>query len=376
MTHTEAFEIAAAALVAWEQMNGGALQLTTVRLGGTRSNAICNAIAEALLELDFQAVQRFVHLLVDKASGINLDELSNDHYDETRNGSTASVVELTFARTTTVAELVLPAGMISRTTGQADQDPAKFALDQAQTLAIGVSTILATATSVAAGVSQNAEAGQITVIESKPQSDLTVTNADRAAGGNPAESDEELRDKIRQVFLAVAGSLKGIEKGALAVLNVRQARAYEVLDSNGIPDCAVELVVADRSGKSNSTMTAATTAALTAWRGAGIPVNTTGGSPVPQNVTLAMEWRDGFATPANQFAVEIRVAAMMNRLRPNVVDAPGDANADSKLTHAGILAAALAVAGALQTSTVLLPVGTVVPDKGEMIRPGQIDAGG
>jgi hypothetical protein len=182
----------------------------------------------------------------------------------------------------------------------------------------------------------------------------------------------QLRDKIRQVFIAVAGSLRGIEKGALQVLNVRQARAYEVLDSNGYPDCAVEMVVADRTGQSNVTMTDAVVAALTGWRGAGIPVNVTGAVPTFENVTVRMEWRDGFATPANRLAVEARINAAMQRLRPNAVDAPGDANPDSKLTQALILSAALRVAGALPTSEVIIPAGTVVPDKGELIRPGQI----
>ena len=182
MTHTEAFEIAAAALVAWEQSNGSGLQLSTARLQGTRANAICNAIAEALLELDYQALQRFLHLFVDKATGINLDELANDHYDEQRSGATAAVVELAFTRSVTVAELILPAGLICRTTGTTTgQAPVQFALDQSLVMGIGVTTVSGTATSVVTGPTQTAEAGAVTVVENSPQSDLTVTNADRGA---------------------------------------------------------------------------------------------------------------------------------------------------------------------------------------------------
>lgn len=372
MTPTEAFEIAGAALVAWEQTNGSSLQLSTVRLGGTRANALCRAIAEAMLELDYQGLQRFLNHFLDKASGINLDELAHDHFDEQRDGATAAVVELTFTRTVTTSQLTLPAGMICRTPGSDGQEPVKFALDQAQVIAAGSTTVTATATSTVLGPTQQAEAGSVTVIESSPQSDLTVTNADRASGGNPAESDDELRDKCRQTFVAVAGSLRGIEKGALQVANVRQARAYEVLDSNGYPDAAVELVVSDRSGYSNATMATAVDTNLYAWRGAGIPVFVTGGTVTLENITLQMQWRDGFATPANKLAVAARVEAAVARLRANAVDPPGEANGDSQLTHALILAAALRVAGALPTSKVLLPVGTVVPDKGEVIRAGQI----
>lgn len=372
MTHTEAFEIAAAALVSWEQANGSTLQLSTVRLQGTRANAICNAIAEAMLELDYQALQRFQHLFVDTATGINLDELANDHYDEQRNGATAAVVELTFTRTNTAAELILPAGLICRTVGANGIAPVKFSLDLTQTMPIGTTTVTASATSVVLGDTQRAEAGAVSVIESSPQADLTVTNAERAAGGNPSETDEELRDKIRQIFTAVAGSLRGIEKGALSVANVRQARAYEVLDANGFPDCAVEMVVSDRLGNSNTTMTDAVDNALVAWRGAGIPVNVTGGIAVQQDVTIRMEWRDGFATPANRDAVKAQITAAISRLRPNAVDPPGDANADSKLTPGLILSAALRVAGALATSEVLVPSGTVVPNKGELLRAGEV----
>lgn len=371
MTPTEAFEIAAAALVDWEQANGSPLQLSTVRLGG-RAHAICRAIAEAMLELDYQDLARFLAHFVDHASGINLDELAHDHFDEQRDGATAAVVELEFERITTSQERVLPAGMICRTPGSNGLAPVKFALDATQIMGVGTSTLTATATSIVVGPTQQADVGAVSVIENSPQTDLTVTNPARAAGGNPPESDDELRDKIRQTFLAVAGSIAGIEKGAKAVENVRVARAYEVLDSNGYPDAAVELVVADRAGLSNTTMTDAVVASLSAWRGAGIPVIVTGGTVTTVNITVQMEWRDGFATPANKAAVAARIDADVALLRFNAVDPPGDANADSKLTHALILAAAVRVAGALKTSKVLEPAGTVVPDKGEVIRAGQI----
>ncbi|MFH1568538.1 MAG: baseplate J/gp47 family protein [Gemmatimonadota bacterium] len=362
MQHREAFEIAKAELVAW---SGGKISATVCDNPGTKAYWICNAVAGAMLELDYQQAEREMALYLDTAEGEDLSELANDRYGVQRHGATAAVVTLAMTRVSTVADLTVHAGTVVRT-----DDGIKFATDFAFVMAIGdAGPTDVEATGVQTGADQNVDAASLTAFEgSRPQSDMTVTNAEAAAGGNDEETDEALRERVRITWVnARRGTLGAIKTGALEVDEVREAAAYEPLDTNGRPCGWVQLVIADENGDSNATLEAAVELELDDWRAAGIYVGVLGATVVWVDVEVEITWAAGTATRGSVSAVKAAITAAINNLDPNGAATAAAAPKECLVTHGLIEHAARSITGVIDV-TVVDPAGTEAPDNGEVLR--------
>lgn len=143
---------------------------------------------------------------------------------------------------------------------------------------------------------------------------LTVTNADRFAGGSPVESDEDLRDRKRQFYLTQAkGTVEALEFGAKEVPGV--SRVSIVVDGSGV----VNIYVADVDGNSNAAMAAAVLAEINgppAWRDAADIVYVTAATLFQVAIDLTLTVRLG--TDVNQLLDTVRAAIVVstNRLQP------------------------------------------------------------
>jgi uncharacterized phage protein gp47/JayE len=286
-----------------------------------------------------------------------------DRYAIERFGATAAVVSLTFSRTTTTAEVTINAGTV--VTDQAGT--IQFLTDIDLVLPIGVASGSVDATSSASGKDQQAAAGTLTVISgSKPQSDLTVTNVQAAAGGNDSETDAEFRSRARGIFVnARRGTLSAIEQGAFNVPQVRNAAVYEFRQPDGCQTGIVGVVISDSTGNCNDTVVELVEQELENWRGAGIYVVVEAATPILRPIALTPFYEPGQATPAVRSLIKQTVTARINTLKANAAPSAAEAPADSWLTPGIVEQAALAVAGVAGIIEVTAPAGIEKPNSGE-----------
>jgi uncharacterized phage protein gp47/JayE len=341
----------------------GQIDESTLRADGSSYNLVLRAGAAMGAEIYWQAVDRFAGTFMDTSRFEALSRWVADRYAIERFGATAAVVSLTFSRTTTTAEVTINAGTV--VTDQAGT--IQFLTDIDLVLPIGVASGSVDATSSASGKDQQAAAGTLTVISgSKPQSDLTVTNAQAAAGGNDSETDAEFRSRARGIFVnARRGTLSAIEQGAFSVPQVRNAAVYEFRQPDGCQTGIVGVVISDSTGNCNDTVVELVEQELENWRGAGIYVVVEAATPILRPIALTPFYEPGQATPAVRSLIKQTVTARINTLKANAAPSAAEAPADSWLTPGIVEQAALAVAGVAGIIEVTAPAGIEKPNSGE-----------
>jgi len=318
--------------------------------------ASASAMAE---EVTRQLALREKVLLLDGASGIDLDRIVGDRFSPTvvRKQAVPSVVPLIISRSLgPLAAITLPIGTKVRTGSSFE-----FATTSAVSLAAGSTgpvTVLAEAT--VAGTAGNVAAGTITQFSEPPADpNLIVVNEELAAGGDDEEKDPALRARARDFFRqARRGTLGAIEFGALTVPGVRQASAIEEVDPGGLPTGRVSIFVADAQGQANSALVTAVLLALLEYRAAGIIVDVL--SAIPEFVSIRFRLRFSASVNTTVAAESVRLAAVaaVNVLRPNAV-----------LPVSLLFAAARSVPGVIVLDdAIVAPVGDLVPALGQVIR--------
>lgn len=208
------------------------------------------------------------------ATGEALDRWVFNNYQLTRREATNAVATLQLERSESVG-FTVPAGSVFST-----QAGVSFVTANDVAFGPGVPGPLSVlATAQQAGVGSNVVAGSITQAASAfPDSTLTVTNPEPAAGGGDRETDDALRDRARQFFVtARRGTRSAIEFGALETLGVEQAAANEVLEplENGgaLPNYRVQLNIADAAGQANTALSTEVARNLDEYRALGVPVS-------------------------------------------------------------------------------------------------------
>jgi len=368
MPHGEFFEIGVAEMLAQKPE----LQEDTLRSSGTTLNALIHIAAAMAEEIEWEGAKADADGFLDTAKGDALTRYVASEYGIARHGATSAIVSLTWSHTDDAAEVTIDAGTV--VSAEIDGVRVRFTLDDSVTWgAADSSDKTAYATSVQTGPDNNVPAGSITTIESTlSDSTVTVTNAERAAGGNLAESDEDLVARVRDVAArAVRGTIEAIRLGCLEIAAVREASVFETVDSEGDPTGGVYVVISDTSGNGNAALAAEVLAELEEWRPAGCPVTITGATPVLEAITVVAVWWPGQATPANVELLKSAIRARVNRLDPRAAPADATVEDEAVLTHAVITEVRPLVPG-LKKLTVTLPVGSVEPDTGEVIRAGLI----
>lgn len=171
------------------------------------------------------------------------------------------------------------------------------------------------------GPGGNVAAGTITrVLSALPDTTVTVTNPEPAAGGTDAETDDELRARGREFFTtARRGTHAAVEYGGTSTPGVAQATAVEVLSDQGIPVYRGQLYIADRAGQANTPLAQAVLRNLDEYRGLGVPVQVV--PAVPQYVDIVATGLQ-FTAGANTAQVLDQAArallAAVNGLAPGV----------------------------------------------------------
>ncbi len=363
--HEELFRIARDELLAQDT----SLSAEAIDTVGSPENGLLHSIAAVGEEVAWQQSSRDEATYLDTADGEDLSEWVNDRYNIQRSGATSSIVTLAMDRIDTTAALTVPSGTVVRT----DDGTVKVATDDDLFFAGGQASGSIPATSLVAGRDQNAEPGTLETFDGiPPATDMTVTNAARAAGGNDIETDEQLRGRARALFLtAQKATLTAIIEGALSVDQVREAAAFEPLDPQGRPAGGVALFIADETGNSNAALVALVDLAMGAFRAAGVVVDVQGATVVLESITIRAIFAEGQATPANRTLLKRIVVSRVNLLDPNGAATPGEAPAAAILTPELIAAAAILTPGlgiGQGLVEVQIPVASVAPNQGNVIR--------
>lgn len=331
--------------------------ITTIHEHGT------GAMADAAIRF---AVQAFKETFIDGAKGDALTTLVNDHLNIQRQGATAAQAVVTLTRTGSDPAGVLPVGFVVGSAFDATGKTVLFTLDAP--VAFGgpdngphTGSVTAQVTGRASNVpAAGGGVGITRVVGTLPTgwTNLAVTNAGPAAGGNDAEIDDELRVRARTFWTTLRrGTLGALEFGALQVASVRVSRATED-PVTGI----VTLVVTDSDGNSTAQMIANTVAELENWRAAGSVVTVLGGTRLLVNVTGTLVGDVGVDTSVLAPLALAAITARMNKQRQGEI-----------LYLDSLKAAALSVdPDSLDALVLTVPAANVTPTAGQIIRPGII----
>jgi uncharacterized phage protein gp47/JayE len=252
-------------------------------------------------------------LLLDVASGEDLDRYAWDRYQITRKGAAAALGTVEFSRVSaTVGAGTIGLGTLLRTdTGIQYKTLASISFG-----ALDVGPLSVNVQAVQAGKETQVAEGAINAFVSPPfDPTIVVTNPDATAGGEPRESDALFRERVRDFFrTARRGILAAIEFGARAVPGVVSAKAIEITDDLGIPQRFVDLFIADSDGVASTALAALVSISLEEFRAGGIFVRVNTSIPIFVVVTLRLRFTAGVDTLTLTEQVRTAVLAFVNNL--------------------------------------------------------------
>jgi uncharacterized phage protein gp47/JayE len=197
---------------------------------------------------------------------------------------------------------------------------------------------------------------------------LTVNNPVATAGGADREQDEDFRNRVRDFWLtARRGTLKAIELGARQVPGVVSAQASEVTTVGSTPARVVILYVADGSGVSNQALANRVSTSLGEYRAAGIAVIVVTSQPEIVDVVLRLAFEANVDTVSLTQAVLSAVVGFINSIPVNNPLRIADLQAVlARFRSDGLVVTTDPTTPA--NSTIVAPVGDVIPDAGKTIR--------
>jgi hypothetical protein len=176
-----------------------------------------------------------------------LDKWAWDRYQMLRKQAAPSFVFAQFTTTAPApAAFTIPGG-----TRAATSSGQEFVAVQGVAFPFGgVGPVQVLMRSTLAGIDQNVRPLAIRSVTSQvpgAPTDLAVTNAEAAAGGDDIEQDDAFKNRIMRFWVAARRGTRGaIETGALEVPGVNRAVAIESLTGAGYPARTVTLVIADQ----------------------------------------------------------------------------------------------------------------------------------
>lgn len=338
--------------------NAGITQ-DAVERPGTHVNILTAMMASVADEVIHQAAVAMQRAIPSLASGDYLDRLAWDWYGLTRNPATPATATVTFHRTTTDV-YTMPAG--TRVTNA--DGSVGFLTDTDTIFAADVTDADVAVTCEQAGTIGNLEANQITVLQTpQPGQSFTITASTEATGGEDEETDKNLRWRIRNFWASVQrGTLAALEYGAKQVSGITLAHAYETQDSE---DCyTVHLIVADSSGRANSSQVAAVQTEIDHWRACGVKVNVVGGQVQYVDVAVTLTLEAGFDPTVAIETVRSNIVNTINRKGINETLHVSSIQMAALIYGKGGTAPDLGV----RDATVTAPATDIVPPDGYILR--------
>jgi len=330
-----------------------------VNVRGSDANIIVASESFVAFEVVKQLAQKMNALLLDGASGEDLDRWLWDRYLQARIGASASLATVKFFRPAAgVGGSILPGTKVASLTG------IEFLTITTATFAAGDLSQTAIARSVLAGVVTKVGRNQVRIIREPGllfDSTIQVTNDDPSAGGEDRQLDEDAKENARAFWTAVRrGTLSAIEYGAKQVPGAVSAQAVESFDGRGMPARVLTLYVADSSGIANEALGASVSANLEEWRAAGIAVIMSTSTPQIVDIKLRLTFRAGVDTSSLTEQVIAAVVELVNGLKVNETLRRADL--------LGVLTRFKAAGVIPSNDSVVEPVGDLVPATGKTLR--------
>jgi hypothetical protein len=287
-----------------------------VDVEGTDVNIIGASAARVGYEVIKQLIQKVNTLLLDGAVDDDLDRYAFDRYQLPRKGAANAVSPIRFFRNATGLAGSVPVGQkVFSLTGieYVTTTEAVFSASDAEQPA--------QVRAIKAGKEQQVGANAIRRIDNPSglfDPDLQVTNDVKAAGGEPRESNEVFRERIRDFWIAARRGTKGaIEFGAKQAEGVESSQAQEVLTPDAQPARVVVLHVADGSGVSNTVLGARSLLELEEFRAAGIAVVPSNSVPQIVDIVLKLTFLAGTDTADLTEKIRAAVVSYMSTLPVN-----------------------------------------------------------
>ncbi len=237
----------------------------TIRAPGSFIGSLIQAGAAMCEEVEFDGLVEDKAGYLDTARGDKLSRYAASEYNEEKHGTTTSAVTLVFSRPGGGPAVSYNAGAVFKTS-----DGVRFTLDLGVSWGVDDTSVkYQDATSVIVGPDANVDADAITIPEVLIDG-VTVTNPERARGGNVEEQDDQFVGRLRDFGSRQRRcTTEAVRQGALEVDRVREAAVFESLDDNGIPSGSVSLVIADAGGGANTALEDDVRLELRGWRPCG-----------------------------------------------------------------------------------------------------------
>lgn len=336
---------------------------------GSDVNVFVGSTSVVAYEIVKQLAYSINRLLLDGAEGEDLDRLAWDRYQTTRLGASPAVGTVRFSRTSTAGG----SGTIAVGTKVTTADGIEYVTTTAAAFASGDLTSTADVIAVQAGRDFQVGANQIRRIPAQTpapfDTTVTVNNEVATAGGDNREEDEDFKNRVRDFWLtARRGTLSAIEFGARQVPGVASAKAEEVTTDGNTPARVVLLYIADRSGVSNQALANKVAASLGEYRAGGIAVIVFTSQPQIVDVVLRLTFAANVDTVGLTADVLAAVVGFVNSLPVNEVLRVADLQAVLARFREDGLVVATDPSDPANRSTIVAPLGDVVPDPGKTIR--------
>ena len=295
-----------------------------------------------------------------------IDRLAFDRYQELRKGAAPALGTVTFSRpTATAGSGSVPAGTKVLTLSGIEY----FTTGVAN---FGALTLEASVNVSAAKAGKDFQAGANSIRRIDPQAlqqlwdpTLTVNNPAACAGGEPAETIDAFRERLRRFFIgARRGTLSAIEFGATQVPGVDSSQAVETFDADGTAARLVRLFIADSSGIASRALADKVLLALNEYRGGGITVIVDTGAPTLVSLTLALRFLTIAGTTPD-------TVTLRDQVRGACVEFINSLGVNRPLLLSDLMAvlARFRGDGLLVTSdTIVSPTGDLYPEAGRSLR--------
>lgn len=327
---------------------------------GSDINLFVGAVSYMAQAVARQNIERINALLLDGARGDDLDRYAFDRYQLPRKGAAAALGTVAFRRNT-----------LSGGSGSIPIGTKLITLNGVEYLTITTANFTLSDLEVTANV-RAAQAGKEFQVGAnnirrfdKPSTvfdtTITINNDEPTAGGEPAETDDVFRERVRDFWVAARrGTLAAIEFGARTTPGIESANAIEILDDLGRPNRFVELFIADSSGVASLALANLVDQVLVEFRPAGIFVGINTSRPQIVDITFQPTFRAGVDTVNLSEQIRNALLEFINSLRVN----------EPLLTNdIGAVLARFRADGLLPNQTSLVePAGDLIPTAGFTLR--------
>lgn len=348
---------------------------TQVDVQGSDANLFVGSVSVVAATIVNQLAYSFNKLLLDGATGDDLDRYAFDRYGLLRKGASAALGLVRVYRASNAAG----AGSVPISTLLQTPTGIEYITTSSAVFAAADLEAFATVRAVQAGKATQVGANTITKF-AQPSTlfdpSLRVINDPEyppgynvaniaqgvgTAGGEDAEDDPTFRARVRNFWnTARRGILAAIEFGATTIPGVVSAKAIEALTSAPTPARVVNLYVSDSSGVASQALATQVQVGLDDYRAAGIAVLVFTSIPYIVTVELALSFQANVDTV--NLTEQIR-AAIVNFIN----DLPVNGTLQASALY-GVLNQFATLGLIVNQGTIVAPVGDLVPPIGQTIR--------